>query len=134
MKSSPVQLHNLQNSGFFFSQEETYLILLIYKAGTEGINIECLINIATCDLASFPHSLWGVVQSAENLTPRGLSNTFSTNDLGEEFLQNHQLDSFLLSKRRDDESGSHGGANRDPADIEEVKGGAGEDAKKVNGP
>jgi hypothetical protein len=74
------------------------------------------------------------VQSAENLTPRGLSNTFSTNDLGEEFLQNHQLDSFLLSKRRDDESGSHGAANRDPADIEEVKGGAGEDAKKANGP
>lgn len=57
---------------------------------------------ATCDLASFPHSLWGVVQSAENLTPRGLSNAFSTNDCGEDFLQNHQLDSFLLSKRRDE--------------------------------
>jgi hypothetical protein len=56
-------------------------------------------------LALFPHSLWGVVQSAENLTPRGLSNAFSTNDTNEEFLQNHQLDSFLLSKRRghDDE-------------------------------
>lgn len=127
-------MHNLHNSGFFFSQEEAYLILLIYKAGTEGIIIKCLINIATCDLASFPHSLWGVVQSAENLTPRGLSNTFSTNDLGEEFLQNHQLDSFLLSKRREDESGSHGAANRDPADIEEVKGGAGDEAKKANGP
>ena len=73
------------------------------------------------------------MQSAENLTPRGLSNTFSTNDLGEEFLQNHQLDSFLLSKRRDDESGSHG-VNRDSADAEEVKGGTGEDSKKPNGP
>jgi hypothetical protein len=40
-------------------------------------------------LALFPHSLWGVVQSAENLTPRGLSNAFSTNDSNEEFLQNH---------------------------------------------
>jgi hypothetical protein len=34
------------------------------------------------------------------LTPRGLANTFSSNDIGP-FL-NHSLDSFLLSKRRDD--------------------------------
>jgi hypothetical protein len=50
------------------------------------------------------------VQSAENLTPRGLSDTFSGTDSGDSFLQNHQLDSFLLSKRRDD------------ADQEEEKG------------
>lgn len=52
-------------------------------------------------MASFPHSLWGLVQSAENLTPRGLADAFSTNEESE-FLQNHQLDSFLLSKRRDE--------------------------------
>jgi hypothetical protein len=44
--------------------------------------------------------LWGVVESAENLTPRGLSNTFSSNE--HEPFFNHSLDSFLLSKRRDD--------------------------------
>jgi hypothetical protein len=61
--------------------------------------------LAKCDLASFPHSLWGLVQSAENLTPRGLADTFSTNeDSCNEFLQNHQLDSFLLSKRREESS------------------------------
>jgi hypothetical protein len=49
---------------------------------------------------SFPQNLWGVVESADNLTPRGLADTFSTND--EEFLQKNSLDSFLLSQRRDD--------------------------------
>ena len=62
------------------------------------------------------------------MTPRGLSNTFSTNDLGEEFLQNHQLDSFLLSKRRDEDTG----ANRESADIEETKGS--DDISKKTGP
>ena len=52
------------------------------------------------ELATFPHSLWGVVESSENLTPRGLANTFASNDTGP-FL-NHSLDSFLLSRRRDD--------------------------------
>jgi hypothetical protein len=78
----------MADNQFFFSSEEAYLILLIYKNGTECTN----------DLANFPHSLWGVVQSVENLTPRGLQSTFSSN---EEELQKHSLDSFLLSKRRD---------------------------------
>ena len=42
----------------------------VYKNGTECTN----------DLANFPHSLWGVVQSVENLTPRGLQSTFSSNE------------------------------------------------------
>lgn len=49
-----------------------------------------------------------MVDSAENLTPRGLSNTFATND-GSDFLQNHQLDSFLLSRRRDEATPDHPG-------------------------
>jgi len=56
------------------------------------------------------------------LTPRGLSNTFSTNDMSEEFMQNHQLDSFLLSRRRDEET------NKD-VEMEEIKAG-GEESKK----
>jgi len=51
-------------------------------------------------LVTFPHSLWGVVQSFENLTPRGLQNSLSTND--QDSLFNHSLDSFLLSQRRDE--------------------------------
>ena len=56
--------------------------------------------VAQCDLVNFPHTLWGVVQSAENLTPRGLTNTFSSNEPNN--CSNHSLDSFLLSKRRGD--------------------------------
>eukprot|EP00347_Sterkiella_histriomuscorum_P011735 403371304 len=96
VKSTPVQLHNLQNSGFFFSSEDAYLILLVYKAGSE----------AQSDLVSFPHSLWGVVNSTtENLTPRGLQNAFASNE--EDKYLNHQFDSFLLSKRREDQSKPH---------------------------
>jgi hypothetical protein len=75
---------------------------LIYKSGTEGnfCHFNLFSILAQSDLVSFPHTLWGVVESAENLTPRGLSNTFSSND-SEPFF-NHSLDSFLLSKRRDD--------------------------------
>jgi hypothetical protein len=45
------------------------------------------------------------------LTPRGLQNSFSTN---EPYLENHSLDSFLLSKRRE-------GANK-PQDISSKQG------------
>jgi len=37
-------------------------VLLIYKPGSEP----------EPELAAFPHSLWGIVKSAANLTPRGL--------------------------------------------------------------
>jgi hypothetical protein len=55
--------------------------------------------IAQCDLVNFPHSLWGIVTSAENLTPRGLQSTFSATE--DDTFQSHQFDSFLLSKRRE---------------------------------
>jgi len=88
-----VPLHNLQSSGFYFSSEESYLILLIYKSGTECTFLP-LNRLAQSDLVSFPHSLWGVVESASNLTPRGLANTFASSQ------EIHSLDSFLLSRRR----------------------------------
>ena len=54
--------------------------------------------IENCDLVGFPHSLWGVVMSANNLTPRGLNQTISS----KQDLENvGALDSFLLSKRSD---------------------------------
>jgi hypothetical protein len=100
VKSSPVPLHNITDNQFFFSGDEAYLILLIYKNGKELQN----------DLANFPHSLWGVVNSVENLTPRGLSSTFKTNN---DHLENHSLDSFLLSKRRDEKDISSKQSNDD---------------------
>jgi hypothetical protein len=51
VKSSPVPLHSMTDEQFYFSSEESYLLLLIYKAGSESQN----------DLANFPHSLWGIV-------------------------------------------------------------------------
>jgi hypothetical protein len=42
--------------------------------------------------------------------------------MSEEFMQNHQLDSFLLSRRRDEET------NKD-VEMEEIKAG-GEESKK----
>ena len=74
-------------------------IKLVPKVPTIISNVNIQLIIAVSDLVSFPHSLLGVVQSFENLTPRGLANSFSSND--EEFFS-HSLDSFLLSKRRDE--------------------------------
>ena len=93
---------------FYFSSEEAYLILVIYKNGCECKYLlihsshHLIFSLASNDLANFPHSLWGVVQSAENLTPRGLKDTFSSN---EQSLEEHSLDSFLLSKRREESNG-----------------------------
>ena len=84
MKSAPVTLHNMTDNQFFFNSEEAYLVMLLYKDG----------HLCTNDLANFPHSLWGVVNSVENLTPRGLESTLATNEAG---LNEHSLDSFLLS-------------------------------------
>ena len=82
---SAVPLDNLEKTGFHFSSKEAYLVLLVYRANTKE----------KVDVVSFPHSLWGLVKSADNLTPRGLSNSFSSDDGS----TTHTLDSFLLSKR-----------------------------------
>lgn len=87
-KSSPVPLHNLTsetggNGNFGFSSQEAYVVLLLSRKGGQP----------QPELASFPHSLWGVVMSAHNMTPRGLAESISqTETVG-------ALDSFLLSKR-----------------------------------
>jgi len=70
IKQSPVPLHQLEESGFIFSSRESYVVFLIYKSGTEH----------SSNLVNFPHSLWGVVQSASNLTPRGLASSLSNKE------------------------------------------------------
>lgn len=87
---SAVSLHNLEQTGFHFSSNEAYLVLLVYRANTKE----------KVDVVSFPHSLWGLVESADNLTPRGLSSSLSSDDDGS---TTHILDSFLLSKRENRE-------------------------------
>lgn len=97
IKTLPVHLGKLATSGFSFSSEESYLILLIYKSEAEE----------RCELVNFPHSLCGVVESVSNLTPRGLLNTFSsTNESVNEPPINSErivesLESLLISKREE---------------------------------
>lgn len=84
-----VPLHNLEQTGFYFSSVEAYLVLLVYRANTKE-NVE---------VVSFPHSLWGLVESTENLTPRGLASSISA-----DCAPVQSLDSFLLSKRENKET------------------------------
>ena len=97
IKTLPVPLANLHNSGFSFSSEECYLILLIYKSDSEE----------HCELVNFPHSLCGVVKSVSNLTPRGLLSTFSTTNesVNDPPINSgtivENLESMLISKREE---------------------------------
>lgn len=92
--TNDVPLHNLEQTGFFFSAVEAYLVLLVYRANTKEKN----------DVVSFPHSLWGLVESTDNLTPRGLASSISA-DWSWSPVQS--LDSFLLSKREHKDAHKH---------------------------
>ena len=93
IRTQPVHLGALSNSDFTFSSHEGYLVLLVYKANHDR---------SKTDFASFPHSLWGVVESASNLTPRGLATSFSSS--GEEEMTVQSIESFFLSQRHDKHS------------------------------
>lgn len=45
-------------------------------------------------MTAFPNSLWGIVESSSNMTPRGLKYAFSTSSYSSE-----NLESYMLSKR-----------------------------------
>ena len=81
-------------TSYFSSIKQTLNVSGIFRRLKHGI-------IEQSDLVSFPHTLWGVVKSFENLTPRGLAHQFSSND-SSDTLNTHSLDSFLLSRRRED--------------------------------
>lgn len=49
---------------------ECYLVLLIYRKAHEEYN----------KFLSFPHQMWGVVESYSNLTPRGLEFPLATSE------------------------------------------------------
>lgn len=70
VKNSPVNLASLSKSNFVFQEKEAYLILLIYKADSPE----------QLDVHTFPKGVWSVVQTTDNLSPRGLASTFASNE------------------------------------------------------
>jgi len=88
IKSSPLSLKDILSADFNFVSNECYLVLFVYKKRTEE----------GATPVSFPHSMWGVVESSSNLTPRGLE-TPVANSESISSLNRGALESFLLPKR-----------------------------------
>ena len=84
IQSKPVNLTEPQS----FKSKECYLVLLIYKRDSESKFVE------------YPHTMWAMLETLSNLTPRGLENIFTSDDSG-------ILDTILLSKREIQENEMH---------------------------
>jgi hypothetical protein len=80
---SPVNITTIKEERFLFHSEEAYIILLVYKGSDEMY-----------ELSAFPNSIWGIVESSSNMTPRGLKYVFSSSSNNSE-----SLESYILSKR-----------------------------------
>ena len=90
VQCKPISLQNLLNNcktlalstitliEFTFSKQECYLILLVYKQNISKIATLSLILVENELAFSFPHSMWGIVDSYTNLTPRGLNSPITT--------------------------------------------------------
>ena len=76
------------------------MVLFIYKKSAQGYLIFLPIKTAAEEspFLNFPHSLWGLVESYTNLTPRGLTVPVACSDNQSE-INKHTLDSFLLPKK-----------------------------------
>lgn len=74
--------------------------MLLYKSGNER---KYMIGnlLESNDLSNFPAALWNVVQSSENLSPRGVNSAFSSNV---DDIETHSIDSLLRSRRGDVDS------------------------------
>ncbi len=81
INSESIKLTKIKEDRFLLSSAETYLILIIFKLKDDFE-----------DMSIFPNSLWGVVESSSNMTPRGLKYAFSASN-------SENLESYLLSKR-----------------------------------
>lgn len=84
IQSKPVNLTEPQS----FKSKECYLVLLIYKKDSGSKFIE------------YPHTMWAMLETLSNLTPRGLENIFTSDDSA-------VLDTVLLSKREMQENEMH---------------------------
>jgi protein-tyrosine phosphatase len=83
ISSQAIMLPNIREERFLLSSSEAYIILLVYRGKYD-----------LSEISAFPTSLWGIVESSSNMTPRGLKYAFSTSSEKSE-----SLESFLLSKR-----------------------------------
>jgi protein-tyrosine phosphatase len=83
ISSQAILLPNIREERFLLSSSEAYIILLVYRGKYD-----------LSEISAFPTSLWGIVESSSNMTPRGLKYAFSTSSNKSE-----SLESFLLSKR-----------------------------------
>jgi hypothetical protein len=81
-----IDLANIKKDHFLFDAIEAYIILIIQKSKDKSE-----------DIAIFPNSLWGIVKSSSNLTPRGLKYAFASTSTKIDIEIN--LESYLLSKR-----------------------------------
>ena len=89
---------------FTFSSNECYLVLFIYHKGIDGIfNLNSIVllknvsNLESSSFVNFPHSMWGLVESYSNLTPRGLEVPAATS---ESLINVNILESFLMPKKQ----------------------------------
>lgn len=71
-----------------FKNKECYLVLLIYKKDSQ------------LKFNGYPHTIWGMLESLSNLTPRGLENIFTSDESA-------CLDTFLLSRREQENNDMH---------------------------
>ena len=71
-----------------FKNKQCYLLLIIYRKDSPQ------------KFDGYPHTIWGMLESLNNLTPRGLENVFTSDDSA-------CLDTFLLSRREQEESDMH---------------------------
>lgn len=84
ISSKAIPLNRIKQDKFLFRSDDTYLILLIYKSKDSIINDN-----------TFPKSLWSIIESSSNMTPRGLKYAFSDKSN----CYTESLESFLLSQR-----------------------------------
>jgi hypothetical protein len=90
VQSEPINLSTIQSSGFNFLSNECYLVLLVYRKSHQDDNM----------FLSFPHQMWGTVESYSNLTPRGLESPLAASEyLIIPILSKEIFESFLLPKR-----------------------------------
>jgi len=85
VKNSPLDITKIAEDHFLFSSYEAYIILLVGYGSDQSK-----------DQDIFPSSLWGIVESSSNMTPRGLKYVFSSSEEKETC---DNLESFMVSNR-----------------------------------
>jgi len=89
VRCSPVPLFSLPKHKFTLSSSECYLVIMIYRPSDKGDDSM---------KKDFPASLWKLMESTSNMTPRGLNSLVASNDQNVCLTPSTTLDSFLLSE------------------------------------